>query len=601
MLNTPNMYSKHLIFFLFFISNFSFSQTKLNEKSLDKKLKEIQDATQTVGFSVAIVRGNEVIYAKGFGYSDLELKIKADENTLFPIGSTSKAFTTALLGILEAEKGLKFTDSPRKYLPELEFYNDELNNKITILDMVSHRTGLPRHDLSWYLFPTENRDSLLVRVKYQEPFTGIREQWFYNNFMFLAQGLIAEKITGKTWEENIRARFFSPLNMSTSNLTIEELKKQSNISKGYSLENFETNKAVPYYNIAAISPAGSINSSAIEMANWLKVWLNEGKFNETQVLPKSYVKKAVNPLMLLGEGIKDPQFPDQHLSSYGYAWFTSSYKGHYRLEHGGNIDGFSANVSFFPSDKIGIVILSNQDGSALPSLVRNTISDEILNLHATNWVDYYTKKMEPIKEQLKANKKIVEENKTSHSIPTHPLEEYTGNYTHPGYGTVKITLVNDSLWANFTREKAYLKNSNYAIFKAYMLQDSKVNSDDLGFNFNFQSNDLGDIESVKLKLEPTLEPLIFKRTPSEAAVSTSTLNTYAGVYLLSGTELKIFVKAENLMLLVPGQPEYTLIPLKENEFSIQGVSGYKAEFKEIEGKLNLILHQPNGVFSAVKK
>src|SRR5690606_29312916 len=114
-----------------------------------------------------------------------------------------------------------------KYLPELKFYNDELNNKITILDMISHRTGLPRHDFSWYLFPIENKDSLLSRVKYHEPFTGIREKWHYNNFMYLAQGLITEKLTGKSWEDNIRERFFKPLNMSTSNLSIEELKKQS--------------------------------------------------------------------------------------------------------------------------------------------------------------------------------------------------------------------------------------------------------------------------------------------------------------------------------------------------------------------------------------
>lgn len=382
------MQTKTGTFFLLLIAISLFSQTKINEINIDKKLKELQETTQTVGFAVAIVKGNEVIYAKGFGYRDLEQKLKADENTLFAIGSSTKAFTTGLLGIMETEKGLKFTESPRKYLPELEFYNDELNNQVTILDMVSHRTGLPRHDFSWYLFPTNSKDSLLARVKYQESFTGIRKQWYYNNFMYLAQGLITEKLTGKSWEDNIRERYFKPLNMTTSNVSIDELKSHANISKGYELENFETQKALPYYNIAAISSAGAINSSVKEMANWVKIWLNDGKFNETQILPKSYVEKAVNPLMLIGAGIADKQFPDQQLNSYGYAWFTSSYKGHYRLEHGGNIDGFSANVSFFPTDKIGIVVLTNQDGSALPSLVRNAISDEILNLKSTDWVDF---------------------------------------------------------------------------------------------------------------------------------------------------------------------------------------------------------------------
>ncbi len=579
----------------------NFAQSILNEKSLDKKLKQLQEATQTVGFSVAVVKGNEVIYAKGFGFSDLEKGHKVNENTLFPIGSTSKAFTTALLGIMEDEKGLKFTDSPRKYLPELEFYNDELNNTVTILDMVSHRTGLPRHDFSWYLFPSESKDTLLARIQYHEPFTGIREHWYYNNFMYLAQGLITEKLTGKSWEDNIRERFFKPLKMERSNLTIDELVEQDNVSKGYALQNFETNEVMPYYNIAAISPAGSINSSVSEMANWLKIWLNNGKLNDEQILPAKYVEKAVNPLMLIGGGISDPQFPSQHLNSYGYAWFTSSYKGHYRLEHGGNIDGFSANVALFPSDKIGIVVLSNQNGSALPTLVRNAISDEVFDVEKTDWNGYYKKRISKLKKQLKDKKQSEEDSKVSATTPSHSLVEYTGKYSHKGYGSFQIELINDSLWANFTREKAFLGHVHYDVFKPYLISNNKISNEGIGFNMNFLTNDLGDIESVKLKLEPTLEPLVFIRTPLELAISNDDLNKYVGQYILSGAELSISIKADYLTLLVPGQPEYTLIPIKENEFSIKGITGYKAEFKMNDGKYNLVLHQPNGVFTAVKK
>ncbi|MGY0393215.1 serine hydrolase [Bizionia sp. KMM 8389] len=592
---------KHFYLLALFISASVVAQTDLNTKQLDKKLSELQKATQTVGFSVAIVKGDAVIYAKGFGYKDLEKKLKADENTLYAIGSTTKAFTTALLGVMEEEHGLKFTDSPRKYLPELEFYNDELNNNVTILDMVSHRTGLPRHDYSWYLFPTESKDSLLARVKYQEPFTDLREKWYYNNFMYLAQGLISEKLTGISWEDNIRERFFKPLNMSTSNLTIEELKNQSNISKGYTLENFETQQLTPYYNIAAISPAGSINSSVKEMANWLKVWTNNGQYNGKQVLPKKYIEKAINPLMLIGNAIPNKEFPDQHLNSYGYAWLNSSYKGHYRLEHGGNIDGFTANVALFPTDKIGIVVLSNQDGSALPALVRNTISDEIFDLEKTDWVQYYSEKISEIKKQQKEKKQEEEKNKISNTTPSHNLAEYTGKYTHKGYGTMTLEVKNDSLWTNFTREKAYLKHIHYDIFKAYLVKDNKVSSNELGFNFNFQTNDLGDIESVKLKMEPALDALVFSRTPTEITIPKEALNKLTGSYLISGAEIKISLENDNLRLLVPGQPEYTLIPIKENEFSIKGLSGYKTVFEEKDGKLNLVFHQPNGIFTAVKK
>ncbi|WP_405608575.1 serine hydrolase [Polaribacter sp. Asnod1-A03] len=592
-----------LLTFLFSIfSTLIFSQKNLNEKLLDKKLKALQEATKTVGFSVAVVKGNKIIYSKGFGYSDLEKNIKTDENTLFAIGSSSKAFTVALLGIMEEEKGLSFNDSPKKYIPELSFYNNELNNEVTILDMISHRTGLPRHDFSWYLFPTENKDSLLARVKYHKPYTGIRKQWYYNNFMYLAQGLITEKLTNKSWEDNIRERFFKPLNMSRSNLSIKELQNATNISKGYVLENFTTNKVTPYYNIAAISPAGSINSSAKEMSNWLKVWLNDGKFNDTQILPKKYIQKAMNPLMLVGKGIADEKFPDQHLNSYGFAWFTSSYKGHYRLEHGGNIDGFSANVALFPTDKIGIVVLTNQDGSALPTLVRNAISDEVLDLEKTDWKTYYEEKINKLRESQKKAKENEKSSIILNTKPSHSLIEYAGKYNHPGYGDFKIKLQNDSLFAHFIIKKMYLSHKHYDVFKPYLIEDNKLDTiSDLGIHFNFQTNNLGDISSAKLKLEPTLDDIIFKRTPEEVDITKETLNKYAGLYSLSGNELKVFLKEEKLMLFVPGQPEYTLTPIKENEFIIKGLTGYKARFEINKNTLNLVLIQPNGTFTAIKK
>lgn len=170
-----------------------------------------------------------------------------------------------------------------------------------------------------------------------------------------------------------------------------------------------------------------------------------------------------------------------------------------------------------------------------------------------------------------------------------------------GYGTFRIEVKNDSIWATFPRERALLKPTHYDIFKPFLVKYNKVNKEEIGFSFNFQTNDLGDIESVKLKLEPTMDAIVFKRSPEEVPVSKDTLNKFAGVYVLSGAEINVSVKNGILMLLVPGQPEYSLIPIKENEFAIKGLSGYKTEFQEKNGVLNLIFHQPNGTFTATKK
>ena len=143
---------------------------------------------------------------------------------------------------------------------------------------------------------------------------------------------------------------------------------------------------------------------------------------------------------------------------------------------------------------------------------------------------------------------------------------------------------------------------HYDIFEAISVQDNKVDTtSEGGLNFNFRSSDLGDIESASLKLEPTLDPLSFKRTPAEATVSAEILESYVGTYALGGTEMNVFMKEEKLTLFVPGQPEYTLTATGENEFIILGLTGYKVRFEEKEGAATMLLIQPNGTFPAIKK
>src|SRR5262249_10936630 len=141
-----------------------------------------------------------------------------------------------------------------------KFYNDEMNNKITLRDMMCHRTGLPRHDFSWYYFQTSSRDSLVQRIQYMEPSAGIREKWQYNNFMFLAQGVTIEKITNKSWEDNVREKIFGPLNMTHSVFSIEDMTKSGDAAYGYNLIKDALIKKTDYFHIDAMGPAGSINS-----------------------------------------------------------------------------------------------------------------------------------------------------------------------------------------------------------------------------------------------------------------------------------------------------------------------------------------------------
>ena len=598
---------KILIALLTIISTSSvFAQQDERLKGIEKELNTILEVTKAPSFTVAIVEGKKIIYAKGFGYRDYDNKIPADANTIYAIGSSSKAFTSSILGQLRQEDKISFEESPVKYLPDLKFYNDEMNSNIIIKDLMSHRTGLPRHDYSWYLFPTNDKDSLLLRVEHQEPFIGVRKQWYYNNFMFLAQGVIAERITGKSWEENIKDRFFEPLGMTRSNTSIEELEKSSNAAIGYELKKDSIISKMDYYHIAGMSPAGSINSSVNDMSKWLITWINKGKFNGQEILPEAYVDEAMSSQMVVGGALPDKEFPDMHLSNYGYAWFLSSYRGHYRVQHGGNIDGFSANVAFFPSDSIGVVVLTNQNGSAVPGLVRNTVADRMLKTQKIDWVKRFTEQKLKAKKEEEDAKPETTSSKIENTKPSHILQDYTGKYSHPGYGEFNIINKNDSLFANFKLKTLYLKHVHYDIFEPFEVTKTGIDSTDTGpLRLNFITNDGGEISLVRMKVEGALDhPIEFKHKPNIIDVDKTTLEKYVGDYEFSGTTIKIYIKNENkLYLFVKGQPEYELLATDERKFSFKAIEGFKIEFIESEEKSinEIVLIQPNGTFKAKRK
>jgi hypothetical protein len=360
-----------------------------------------------------------------------------------------------------------------------------------------------------------------------------------------------------------------------------------------------------YYHIAAMSPAGSINSSVNEMSNWLITWINKGKFNDNEILPALFVAQAISSQMVVNGVPPDKENPDLHLSNYGYGWFISSYKGHYRVEHGGAIDGFTASTCFFPSDSIGIVVLTNQNGSSVPPVVRNIIADRVLNVTSTDWNKTLKDRQVKARKEQKEAKKATISNKKSGTKTSHILEEFTGTYSHPGYGSFDLNVERDSLFVQFPLMKMWLRHYHYDIFEPFEVEESGIDTTETSeLRLNFSTNDAGEISSLKVKFEAALDPIEFKRTPNEIAVDKEVLESYVGEYELSGITAKIYLKGnETLFLFVPGQPEYELLATGVHKFSVKSLEGFKLEFIEGEKKaINEVLFiQPNGTFKAIRK
>jgi len=509
---------QNLLILILFVFLLPVTAQKKNENTdprlvgLDSKLETLLAEWETPGFAVAIIDKKKVIYAKGFGYRDYENKIPVTPNTLFAIGSCTKAFTASLFGILKNENKLDFDESPRKYLPELKFYNHDMDNLITIRDLMCHRTGLPSHEWSWYAFPTDSKDSLMRRIEFQEPSSKVREKYQYNNLMFMLQGLIVEKITGLSWEENITEKIFKPLGMSHSNLSIASLVESDDAAFGYTLKNDSKIEKADYYHMKALSPAGSINSSVIEMANWLITWIYGGKFEGKEVLPSSYISEAISSQVIVSASLPSKEYPDQYFLNYGLGWGLSSYRGHYRVQHSGGIDGFSAHTCFFPTDSIGIVVLVNQDVSLVPTLVRNIIADKMLRLSQLDWTTNLKSQREKTVNSQKEAESQTFSNRKSGTVSSQKLSSYTGKYFNPGYGTIKIVSERDSLFAITPLFKYWLKHYHYDTFQPIWVSRNGIEiSENVGLLYNFHSNDLGEIESICINMEETVAEIRFKR------------------------------------------------------------------------------------------
>ena len=572
---------------------------------LDTAFARILKTWHAAGFAVAVVEKNKVIYARGFGYRNMEKNLPITPNTLFAIGSCTKAFTASLLGMLRQEGKLDLDKPVRNYLPELKFSKEEMNENITLRDMMCHRTGLPRHDFSWYYFSTSSRDSLIQRIQYMEPSAGLREKWQYNNFMFVAQGVVTEKISGRSWETNVREKIFQPLEMTHSVFTVKDLAASEDAATGYSVKKDSLIKKTDYYSLDAMGPAGSINSSVLDMSNWVITWINGGKFMGKEIIPSAYVNEAVSSQMIVGSGLPDKEKRDIYFANYGFGWFLASYRGHYRVEHGGNIDGFSANTSFFPSDSLGIIVLSNQEGSAVPSIVRNLVADRLLGLRYIDWNSDLKNAINKEKEAAKDVEKSSASARKQNTRPSHDLKDYTGLYSNPGYGTMEFGLVHDSLFAFVGSHVWWLRHLHYDVFEPFD-KDPKDGIDTSGKSspVQFQMNMTGDIESVLMTLEPTLKPIIFSRTVRAKEMSIDSLKQFVGDYQLGPAVIKIFIKNDkNLYLFVTGQPEYELVPVEKDKFTIKSLSGFTVQFSRNDKNevVELLSIQPNGTFKATRK
>src|SRR5438067_2877588 len=310
-------------------------------QGFDAYMEQTLKDWNTPGVGVGIVVGNKLVFAKGYGYRDYEKKLPFTSKTMQPIASNSKLFTAVSAGMLVEEGKLTWDKPVRESVPAIQFYNDQLNNNVTLRDMLSHRTGVTRHDLIWFRSPF-TRKELFEKLKYLEPQEPMRETFLYNNLMYAAAGEIIELKSGKRWEEFVRERIFSPLGMNTTAFTISDMTQHPDHGVPYreKRDSFELYK-IPYYeDTEGVAPAGAIISNIDELSHWLIALMSEGKYNGKQVLPASVLKATLQPAIglpnTLGEALGCWELLNP---AYGMGRQTAAYRGQLLTYHGGDLPG----------------------------------------------------------------------------------------------------------------------------------------------------------------------------------------------------------------------------------------------------------------------
>jgi len=499
-----------IVIFLFFAGSTTRAQkpdTLLNLVGFDKFANEILAEWKVPGVAVSIVKDGKVSYAEGFGYKDVKNGLKVTPHTIFAIGSCTKAFTATTMGILVDEGKLDWDKPVRTYLPTFKLLDPVASEQMTPRDLVCHRSGLPRHDRVWYLSPF-GRQELFERLQYLEPSRGFRAAYQYQNLMFMTAGYLVEKIVGVPWEEFAGKRILEPLEMRETDFTVTDSQKAPDFALPYQEIKGKVEQ-IPFCNIDAIGPAGSINSSVSDMAKWVLFNLNKGRYGEKadqRIVAEATLAKIHSPQMVVPDALK---YDELFYASYGMGWRITAYRGHPFIYHHGAIDGFSAMVSFMPRDNIGVVLLNNLEDAPINSILAYNIYDRLLGLNHIDWNQRIHEEQAKSRQEAEKTKKEREKDRKPDTRLSHSLDDYAGTYEHPGYGILTIEKEGNGLKAKFNTMTFVLTHYHYDIFE---MTNELIDFDQL---LSFYTDAKGLIGSAGVKFEPAAKDIVFSRIPAK--------------------------------------------------------------------------------------
>ncbi len=476
-----------------------------NWAGFDAWVRRVMRDWDVPGLTLAVLQGDEVLLCKGYGYRNVKKQLPADPDTIFPICSLTKAFTTALMGMLADEGRLDWDRPLRAYMPDFQLKDPVATERMTPRDLVCHRCGVPRHEMFWYSDQWSRQD-LYERLRYLDPFADFRAAYQYNNLMYMVAGMLIEEITGQTWEDFIAERLLEPLGMKHTTVDINVGKRDPNMVVPYMTYKGRL-KAVPIVCIDSIGPAGSINSGIRDMIAWAKLHLAHGKHNGKELISRANLEETYKPQTVSPIPSPSAEIP---YAAYALGWSVAPYRGVRRLAHSGGIDGITTRMGLLPDHDAAVLVFTNQGGSPAPIIVELGIYDRLLGLEPVNWSKRQRAMRDDAEKQgEEANRRRAAARRKG-TRPSHPLSAYAGDYEHPAYGKFSFRLEKGKLVATFGQFSAPLSHYHYDSFTWELhLWDTEFWYSD--WRMTFAADVTGEIASVSMPFEPMTPPIVFTR------------------------------------------------------------------------------------------
>ncbi len=439
-------------------------EPKENWASLDHFIRTSMKAWHVPGAAVAIVRDKSVVFIKGFGVRDIRTGAPVTPDTLFDIGSCTKAFTAAAVGMLVDEGKMRWDGRVRDYIPFFHLYDPLADEQVTMRDLLTHRTGVPGTDLLWYGAPY-TQEEIVRRMAYAKPDAGFRAKFQYQNVMYMVAGYAVGQVAGETWDQFVQQRIFDPLGMTDSDTSAEAAEQSPNFSAPHFEEPSGKVVAIPWRNIDDIAPAGAINSSARDMAKWITLQLSDGVYDGKRLISAESMHEMHSPQMVIrgNEGMREEFFPDEKLLSYGMGWFIEDYRGHELILHPGDIDGFSTMVALIPGEDTGFVVLVNL-GNMYRQVLAYHIVDQLLGLPETDWSAHFRAFRERMERERQQRIESWWAKRAKGTHPSRDLAAYAGTYRNKLYGRAQITVDKGKLVLHYHGFSSTLEHLQYDTF-----------------------------------------------------------------------------------------------------------------------------------------